>query len=79
MALVYIEPLQNPRGSSSPGVNLSCGEGGGGSQNHGNQDQDQQRREERDRPLSEEHNNKRRKLKELELGQMMWGAPDKDG
>ena len=29
--------------------------------------------------LSEEHKNKRRKLKQLELGQMMRGAPDKDG
>ena len=31
------------------------------------------------RPLSEEHKNKRRKLKQLELGQMMRRAPDKGG
>jgi hypothetical protein len=39
----------------------------------------EERKKERNRPLSEEHKNKRRKLKQLELGQLMWGAPDKDG
>ena len=39
----------------------------------------EERKKERNRPLSEEHKNKRRKLKQLVLGQLMWGAPDKDG
>ena len=62
---------------------LTGGPGGpvcvGGSQSQGNQDEDQQRKKERDIPLSEEHKNKRRKLKQLELGHMRWGSPDKDG
>ena len=39
----------------------------------------EERKKERIRPLSKDHKNKRQKLKQLELGQLMWGAPDKDG
>ena len=82
MPLIYIEPIADMTPRVHPGGKLSCrplvGLGGGGSsQDQGNQDQ--QRRAERDRPLSEEHKNKRRKLKQLELGQIRWGGPDKDG
>ena len=58
---------------------------GGGEGHHSQDDHDkaqqrkEERKKERDRPLSEEHKNKRRKLNQLELGQMIWGAPDKDG
>ena len=95
MALVYIDPIEvKPPPRVYPGVTLSLGapdsqlgpplggQGGlegGGSQSQGTQEKDQQRKKERDRPLSEEHKNKRRKLKQLELGQMTWGARDKDG
>ena len=76
----------NPLSSSAPpGGGGGLGGGGGEGGRHSQDEEEkakqskEERKKERNRPLSEEHKNKRWKLKQLELGQLMWGAPDKDG
>ena len=78
LAVVLIESTTNeipPLGGPQTDGPLD-GPGGGEGED---QDQDQQMRAERNRPLSEEHKNKRRKLTQLELRQMILVAPDKNG
>jgi len=73
--------LFGPPPGGGDGLGGGRGEGGRRSQEEEEKAKQgkEERKKERNRPLSEEHKNKRRKLKQLELGQLMWGAPDKDG